>query len=99
MQLLPALALVASTTIVSAQTGPTVKTTNGTLRGGKCASSNTNYFLAIPYAQPPVGEARFTAPIPFDQVYNGTRDATQAAPACVQFGTQFVEYGRQSEDW
>ena len=84
---------------VAAQTTPTVKVTNGTLQGAKCSKNNFNYFFSIPYAEPPVGNARFTSPQSFNQAYNGTRDATKAAPACTQFGTTFVEVGPQSEDW
>ncbi len=93
-----ALALVGAVTAVAGQTSPTVKVANGTLQGGTCGASSFNYFLAIPYAEPPIGEGRFASPRTFDQTYNGTRDATKSVPACTQFGQTFVEAGPQSED-
>ncbi|KAH8895930.1 alpha/beta-hydrolase [Thozetella sp. PMI_491] len=76
---------------VAAQSAPSVKVANGTLQGAKCASKDINYFLSIPYAEPPVGDGRFAAPKSFDRAYNGTLDATKPAPACLQFTTTFIE--------
>lgn len=84
-------------TIAAAQT---VTIANGTLQGSRCADTAVNSFLKIPYAQPPIGPLRFTAPQPWTTSFvNGTRDATAAAPACVQFLPLFAEAGEQSEDW
>jgi carboxylesterase type B len=54
--------------------------------------------LGIPYGKALV---RFAASQIFDSKYgeNGTLDATQPAPSCMQFGSVFVENGTQSEDW
>jgi carboxylesterase type B len=73
-------------------------TYNGTINGAQCTSSQANYFFGIPYGKDP---ARFAAPQIFDSKYgeNGTLDATQPAPSCMQFGSVFVENGTQSEDW
>ncbi|KAF2093383.1 alpha/beta-hydrolase [Rhizodiscina lignyota] len=75
-----------------------VKTTNGTIQGGKCPSTSASQFLAIPYAQPPIGDLRFQPPQPYNGSYNGTLNATTATPSCIQFGKQFLESGPQSED-
>lgn len=77
-----------------------VEITNGTIRGGRCASAPVNYFLSIPYAVPPIGDLRFTPPQPYDQTFAGVRDATTPAPSCPQLGIFFVAYqAGQSEDW
>lgn len=89
---------VAYAAIAVAQNGPSVKTSNGTLQGAKCPSTAVNSFFNIPYAQPPVGDLRFAPPQPYNQTYT-TRDATQAAPSCMQFNQLFAEAGPQSEDW
>lgn len=48
-----------------------VATTNGIITGHTAPNSNnTIEFLGIPYAQPPVGDLRFAAPLP--PVTNGS---------------------------
>ncbi|OPB44533.1 carboxylesterase type b [Trichoderma guizhouense] len=76
------------------QSTPVVTTKDGTLLGGKCSTTDVNFFLSIPYANPPT---RFHAPAPYTGVYHD-RNATTPAPACPQFGTTFIETGKQSED-
>ncbi|GFP53143.1 fumonisin B1 esterase [Trichoderma asperellum] len=55
---------------------------------------DVNFFLSIPYANPP---KRFHAAVPYTGVFD-KRNATVPAPACPQFGTTFIEAGAQSED-
>lgn len=74
---------------------PSVTTKHGALLGGKCNTTDVNFFLSIPYANPP---KRFHAPVPYTGVFD-KRNATVPAPACPQFGTTFIETGAQSEDW
>jgi cholinesterase len=38
---------------------------------------NQHLFLGIPYAQPPVGNLRFRAPISLNTTWNGTREAVK----------------------
>ena len=72
----------------------------GTLQGGFCSTtSNVVYFGSIPYAQPPTGDLRFMPPVPLTQNDSDMRQATAAAPACIQFGAEFAEAGPMSEDW
>ncbi|KAK6445851.1 cholinesterase [Trichoderma asperellum] len=73
---------------------PSVTTKHGTLLGGKCNTTDVNFFLSIPYANPP---KRFHAAVPYTGVFD-KRNATVPAPACPQFGTTFIEAGAQSED-
>jgi para-nitrobenzyl esterase len=59
------------------------------IRQGALAGSGSDgvcSYLGIPYAKPPVDELRFAAPVPAGG-WNGVRDATQFATACVQAST------------
>lgn len=89
-------------TLLSAICGAWAKTvtvTNGTIQGGICDTSTANAFLGIPYALPPVGDLRLAAPKPYNMKYDGMLDATAQPPSCLQFGLDYVETGKQSEDW
>lgn len=73
--------------IVYSQDGPIVEVAQGLVRGtvNTTDSGRTFYsFRGIPYAQPPVGELRFQAPVP-GVAWNGTFDATHEGPICMQF--------------
>ena len=60
---------------------PEVQTQRGRLRG--LSEDGLNIFLGIPYAEPPVGNRRFRAPVPV-RPWQGVRDAVKAGPACPQ---------------
>ncbi|KDR15335.1 Esterase FE4, partial [Zootermopsis nevadensis] len=65
---------------------PIVMIRQGTLRGFHSATRKGRKiisFLSIPYAAPPIGELRFEAPRPPNS-WDGTRDATEIAPMCLQ---------------
>jgi carboxylesterase type B len=79
-------------------TTPTVKVKNGTLAGTHSSQYNQDFFLGIPYAQPPVGQLRFAAPKPYDSKYDGTRDASQYPPTCVGYGSDNWPYPNFGED-
>ena len=59
-----------------------VSTQSGALRGTTIDGADA--FLGVPFAAPPVKELRFAPPAPAAS-WQGTRDATRQAPACVQF--------------
>jgi para-nitrobenzyl esterase len=63
-------------------TGPVVHTTNGDVQGFS-SGANVIAFLGIPFAQSPVGDARWSAPVPMSK-WNGTYQATAFGPACSQ---------------
>jgi len=65
---------------------PTIATTSGQLRGLHVVKSKLiegYQYLAVPYAQAPVGKLRFQKPQEFNDS-NSLRDATKLAPTCVQ---------------
>jgi para-nitrobenzyl esterase len=64
----------------------TVELSNGVVRGAR--AGDLDVFRGIPYAQPPVGDLRFRAPVPLER-WPGIRDATAFGPACLQ-PTDFV---------
>ncbi|MER5829656.1 carboxylesterase family protein [Streptomyces sp. NPDC002130] len=61
----------------SEQPGPVVRTTAGAVRGRK--EEGLAVFRGIPFAAPPVGEARFQAPRPAES-WDGIRDAYAFGP-------------------
>ena len=83
---------------LSVALGQRVTITNGTVQGGTCPSSAANFYHSIPFAQPPIGNLRFAAPQPYNREFNGTLDATKAAPSCIQFDPQLGEPRPWSED-
>jgi carboxylesterase type B len=57
-------------------------------------------FRNIPFAQAPIGELRFRKPVPYGS-WNGTLDATQFGPSCVQsleYITEYLPNKQMSED-
>ncbi|XP_067905155.1 fatty acyl-CoA hydrolase precursor, medium chain-like [Heterodontus francisci] len=66
---------------------PVVATKYGLLEGKKVSVKGTSKpvynYLAIPFAKPPVGPLRFTAP-QAAEAWTGTRQATNLAPGCQQ---------------
>ncbi|MFI8389539.1 carboxylesterase/lipase family protein [Streptomyces sp. NPDC085540] len=61
---------------------PVVTVAQGTLRGQ--SRDGAQEFLGVPYAAPPVGDARLRAPAPAPR-WHGVREATRQSPACLQF--------------
>lgn len=55
-----------------------------------------NYFLGVPFAQPPVGDLRWKAPLPARAWTSW--DATWYQPSCVQNGKSWTFESGQSED-
>lgn len=48
-----------------------------------------NAFLGIPFAEPPIGDLRFRAPLP-NQPWNGTLNCTVFGPMCKQSGSGLI---------
>jgi len=78
---------------------PSAVTKNGTLLGRYEPAYDTDYFLGIPYAQPPVGDLRFRAPRSLNESWSGTRNATEYSPQCIGYGMDTWSQGNYvSED-
>jgi len=59
---------------------PTVTVGNGTYAGLYQPSYGQDYFLGIPFAQPPLGDLRFANPQPLNTTWQGSRNATSYYP-------------------
>ena len=73
----------------TASGSPQVIITNGTMEGIYLPILNQDAFLGIPYCQPPVGNLRFRPPVPINETFNGTFQATAFGPVCHTGGGQF----------
>lgn len=92
LAILPSLALAAP----SAQYGesnsdavpctPSVDLSNGTYLGVSNEHYQQEFFLGIPYAQPPTGSLRFAAPQPLDESWDEPRDASEYGNICFGYG-------------
>lgn len=60
---------------------PTVKVRNGTLEGRHVPEYGVDYFLGVPYAQPPLGPLRFRRPQALNKTFDGVWDATELPKA------------------
>ncbi|KAK7712411.1 hypothetical protein SLS64_004795 [Diaporthe eres] len=67
------------------EAAPTATVKNGTYIGVYNPEYNQDFFLGIPYAQPPVGDLRFRNPVSLNSSWQAPADATEFSPACHQF--------------
>ncbi len=74
-------ALLALASPAHAEPGPVVDAPAGAMEGQ--SDGPVRVFKGIPYAQPPIGRSRWTAPKPIAR-WEGTRKATEFGPVCVQ---------------
>ena len=71
-----------------------VKTTGGFIQGETV--DEINQFLGIPFAEPPIGTLRFTAPIPTS--WSGIKQTTAFGDSCIQPKAPFGPSGNISEN-
>jgi carboxylesterase type B len=68
---------------------PVVTIKNGTVQGRHSPEWNQDFFLGIPYAQPPLGDLRFRWPQSINTSFEGVFDASSYGHSCYQYGTNF----------
>lgn len=78
-------------------TSPIVTVKNGTISGVYSSTYDEDYFLGIPFAQPPLNDFRFRNPQSINSTFKTTLQATEYAPECYGYGGDQVGYP-QSED-
>ena len=71
---------------------PSVTVKNGTLSGVHKSNYGQDYFLGIPFAQPPVEQLRFRNPQSINTTYDGVYEATEYAPECYGYGVSSVSW-------
>ncbi|OAG08678.1 alpha/beta-hydrolase [Paraphaeosphaeria sporulosa] len=86
---------IVSTTL--ARKEPTARVKNGTLEGLYAKAYHQDYFLGIPYAQPPVNELRFRQAQSLNTSWKGLREAKEFSKLCVGYGLDQTFY-ETSED-
>ncbi|KAL3476626.1 Alpha/Beta hydrolase protein [Aspergillus californicus] len=64
---------------------PRATVKNGTYVGVHNSHYGLDYFLGVPFAQPPVGNLRLAPPASLNVPFPRTRNATHLQPACPQF--------------
>ena len=65
---------------------PSVDLDNGTYFGVSNEHYQQEFFLGIPYAQPPTGSLRFAPPQALDESWDEPRDATEYGNICFGYG-------------
>ena len=78
---------------------PTAQVLNGTYQGVYSQTYEQDFFLGMPYSQPPVGQLRLAVPQPLNGSWSGIRAAADYSPECIGYGSdQWVLGNRVSED-
>ncbi|KAF2191527.1 alpha/beta-hydrolase [Zopfia rhizophila CBS 207.26] len=91
-------ALAAPTLLPRQYSSPTIQVKNGTLEGIHSPEYNQDYFLGIPYAQPPVGNLRFRIPQPINTTWPSPLSVKQYSASCIGYGSDQWPYPSLSED-
>lgn len=74
-------------------TAPVATVKNGTYTGVHNDFYNVDYFLGMPFAQPPTGDLRLALPVSLNSSF-GTRNATELGPGCIEFSVRLHPHSR-----
>ncbi|KEY64161.1 hypothetical protein S7711_03454 [Stachybotrys chartarum IBT 7711] len=78
---------------------PVAHVANGTYLGVRNEQYSQDFFLGIPYAQPPTGALRFAAPQALTEAFDEPRTATEYSLMCIGYGSDTSSLGNPiSED-
>jgi hypothetical protein len=67
---------------------PTVTIKNGSVAGSHDAAAKQDFFLGLPFAQPPTGANRYRLPQSINTTFDAVFAATQHAPECYGYGVR-----------
>lgn len=81
----------------TAESSPQAKIKNGTIEGYHVPAYKQDFFLGVPYAQPPLGPLRYRVPHSLNTSYSNTLNAKAYYPLCVGYGGDDIGY-EVSED-
>lgn len=73
-----------------ATNAPTAQVKNGTYAGRYSAEYNQDFFLGMPYAQPPIEDLRFRQAQSLNDTWEGAREAWSYSPLCVGYGVSYL---------
>ncbi|KAL5334317.1 Alpha/Beta hydrolase protein [Aspergillus crustosus] len=76
---------------------PKAHVKNGTYEGVYSPEYDQDFFLGVPFAQPPVDDLRFQLPQSLNETWKGTKNAKDYSRLCVGYGLDQTFYER-SED-
>jgi carboxylesterase type B len=83
--------------IIPQCSAPTANTLNGTYYGVHNSFYNEDFFLGIPYAQPPINSLRYRPAQPLNSSWSSPNNATQYGYECVGYGVSFSHSDERSE--
>ncbi|KEY73928.1 hypothetical protein S7711_07770 [Stachybotrys chartarum IBT 7711] len=66
---------------------PVAQVRNGTYQGVYNAQYDQDFFLGVPYAQPPVGDLRLRIPHSLNESWSDSRQAVEYSPSCIGYGS------------
>lgn len=82
----PAIALA-----VRDRSAPSAHTVNGTYTGLTLDTFSQEAFYGIPFARPPLRDLRLRYPLPYNQSWTGSRNATVRSDSCPGFDKPFAQ--------